>query len=286
MEPDDLRRIEGHFETTKGRKLFLRSWLPAHPERALILVHGFGEHGGRYEEMASWFAGRGFAVYAHDQQGHGRSRGKRGHVDRFDEFLDDAECLISVVAQAHPGLPRVLVGHSMGGLIVTAMACERPVDVIGVAASGPALSLSPDLSRLKLALAGLLSRVAPRMAMSAGLDAQGLSSRPEVVAEYLQDPLVHGQVTAAMGAGMSDTIQRMERAAGNLQVPLLLLHGESDPLCLVEGSRMFHANSELNEGRSAELLTYPGLLHEIFNESGREKIYADLYDWVLRMESE
>ncbi|MDE0884515.1 MAG: lysophospholipase [Myxococcota bacterium] len=284
MGPDNLRRVEGHFEGSRSRELFLRSWLPAHPQRVLVLVHGFGEHGGRYEEMASWFARRGFAVYAHDQQGHGRSPGKRGHVDRFEEFFDDVERLISVVAEKHPGLSRALVGHSMGGLIVTAMACERPVDVDVVAASGPALSLSPDLSPLKLALARLLRRIAPRMAMNAGLNAQGLSTRPEIIEEYLQDPLVHGQVTAAMGAGMSDTIERMERAAGSLSVPLLLLHGESDPLCLVEGSQRFYANSERSEGLRAELLTYPGLMHEIFNEPDREKIYADLYDWVLRME--
>jgi alpha-beta hydrolase superfamily lysophospholipase len=284
MEADDLRRVEGYFDGSRSRQLFLRSWMPAHPERVLILVHGFGEHGGRYEEMASWFARRGFAVYAHDQQGHGRSPGKRGHVDHFEEFFDDVECLISVVAEKHPGLSRVLVGHSMGGLIVTAMACERRVDVGAIVASGPALSLSPDLSPLKLTLASLLRRIAPRMAMNAGLNAQGLSTRPEIIEDYLQDPLVHGQVTAAMGAGMSETIQRMERAVVGLSIPLLLLHGESDPLCQVEGSRRFYADSERSEGLSAELLTYPGLMHEIFNEPEREKVYADLYDWVLRME--
>ena len=285
MEPDYLRRTEDYFEATKGRKLFFRSWLPAEPERAIVFVHGFGEHSGRYEEIAKWFAHRGFAVYAHDQQGHGHSPGKRGHVDRFEEFLDDVECLISTVAEAHPKSARVLVGHSMGGLIVSTLACEREIDVDLVAVSGPALSLSPDLSRFKLFLAGLLKRVAPRLAMDAGLDAKGLSSRTEVIQDYLQDPLVHGQVTAAMGAGMSDTIQRMEGAAGSLRVPMLLLHGESDPLCLVEGSRAFHASLPQGADPGIEIHTYPGLLHEIFNECDREKVYADLHEWILRMES-
>jgi alpha-beta hydrolase superfamily lysophospholipase len=285
MGPEYIRRAEDSFESATGTSLFFRSWQPSHSERVIVLVHGFGEHSGRYEEFASWFARRGFAVYAHDQLGHGHSPGKRGHVDRFDDFLDDVESLIALARRNHPKLPLVLIGHSMGGLIVTSLACTRKPAVNLVVASAPALSLSSDFSPLKLRLARLLRRVVPRLAMSAGLDASGLSSDMGVVQDYVADPLVHGQVTAGMGAAMSDAILLTGRAAGNLAVPMLLLHGESDPLCQVEGSRAFYAGIPQAEKMGSAIRTYPGLLHEIFNEPCREEVYTDLLDWVLRAES-
>ena len=285
MEGEYLRRAEDYFETARGSSLFFRSWQPSLPERVIVLVHGFGEHSGRYEEFASWFCRRGFAVYAHDQQGHGHSPGKRGHVDQFDDFLDDVERLIEVAALEHPNLPRVLIGHSMGGLIVTSLACRRRPSVNFVVASSPALSLAPDISPVKLRMARLLRRIVPRLAMSAGLDASGLSSDANVVRDYLADPLVHGQVTMAMGAGMSDTILRTEGTAGDVEVPMLLLHGESDRLCRVEGSRAFYAGMPQAEQMGSAIRTYPDMLHEIFNEPDREKIFADLLDWLLRVES-
>jgi len=286
MEPADLRRTEGYFEAANGRKLFFRSWQPEPPERAIVLVHGFGEHSGRYESFASWFARKGFAVYALDLQGHGNSPGKRGHVARFGDFLDDVASLNDRVRKEHPGLLRVMIGHSMGGLIVTALASERELHADLLVVSGPALSLSPDISRLKLRLARALRFLIPRLTMKAGLDANGLSRDVKVVRDYLEDPLVHDQMTAAMGAEFSDSILRMEGAPRRIGVPMLLLHGEADPLCRVEGSREFYENLPVEGQPGSEILIYPDFLHEIFNEIGRESVYADLLDWVLRVESQ
>lgn len=286
MKPQNLFCTEGYFEASEGRKLFFRSWRPARPDRLMILVHGFGEHSGRYEEASTYFAGRGFAVYAHDHQGHGRSPGKRGHVNRFEDLLDDVERFIVFAAKAQPFLPRILVGHSMGGLIVAALACERNVDVNLVVVSGAALSLSPEISRLKLISARFLRKLMPRLTMNAGLDPNGLSRDPTVVRDYIADPLVHGRVTASMGAGMFEVIRRVQGKADSLSVPMLLMHGESDPICQVEGSRAFYAAlSHDAPSTGSELRTYPDLLHEIFNEPERSQVYGDLHDWVLRMES-
>ncbi len=285
MEPEYLRRTEDYFEAASGRKLFFRSWQPSDPSRVMVLVHGFGEHSGRYEDTASWFAHQGFAVYAHDQLGHGRSPGKRGHVDQFDDLLDDVECLTKLANRTHPDRLRVLVGHSMGGLIVTALACERQLDVDLVAASGPALVLSPDISRVKLWLASILQRFIPRLAMSAGLDPNALSTDQAVVREYVADPLVHSQITASLAAGMTNAVRRLQGAAANLRLPMLILHGEADPICEVAGSRAFHASSLPDSRSRTELLTYPGLLHEIFNEPDRVRVYSDLLSWIRRMES-
>jgi alpha-beta hydrolase superfamily lysophospholipase len=242
----------------------------------LLLVHGYAEHSGRYEEMAAWFAARSAAVHAYDHRGHGRSDGPRCHVGRFDEFLDDlTEVLASVRAQ-HPGLPVTLVGHSMGGLITLAFLAERQPAVAGAVTSGAALSLGA-VSPLRVALARALRRVLPRLALGSGLDPEGLSRDPEVVRRYLDDPLVHRVMTASLGAEMLAAAPRTAARAGQVAVPLLMLHGADDPLCLAEGSRSFHAGVDT---AGSALRVYPELRHEIFNEPEREAVWQDVQTWL------
>ena len=281
-----VRRTEGRFKAGGGRSLFRRSWLPPDPERVLVLVHGFGEHSGRYEDMAAWLAQRGCAVHAFDQQGHGLSVGRRGHARRFEDLLDDLEAFLERAAGENPGLALVLVGHSMGGLVVAALACEREPAIDLLVTSGAALALPPDLSPVKRALARLLRRVLPRLAMSADLDEDGLSRDPLVVSRYRDDPLVHGQMTASLAAGMMDAVARTAASAERVRVPMLLLHGAVDPLCPPRGSEHFHAQLPHSEVAGSELRTYPKLRHEIFNEPERETVFEDLLDWIRRRAAE
>lgn len=277
---DTIRRIEDCRPASDGADLFQRTWIPVSPSRVLVVVHGFGEHSGRYEEFASWFARRGFAVHAADLRGHGRSSGRRGHAASMEALLDDLAGLQDFVSARYPGLPRILLGHSMGGLLTTAFVCERQPLIDRLVVSGPALSLSPDISRVRMALARLLRRVLPRLTLDVGLDAAGLSRDPEVVRRYLEDPLVHGRISMALAAGMMDAQIRTAASPMSVRVPMLLLHGESDPLCLVEGSRSFFEGLPRESVAGSELRTYPGLKHEIFNEPEREQIYQDLLDWL------
>jgi alpha-beta hydrolase superfamily lysophospholipase len=275
-----LRRTEGHLQGASGRRLFRRAWLPEAPRRVVLIVHGYGEHSGRYEDMAAWLAERGCAVHAYDQQGHGQSFGARGYVEHFDDLLDDAECVLDALAEEHPGLPRVLVGHSMGGLVAASLASAREPGIDLLVTSGAALALSPDLSRLKIALARLFGRLLPRLAMDAGLDVQGLSRDPEVIERYTADPLVHSRMSAALAAGMMEATRRTVAAAGAVRIPVLVLHGGADPLCLPAGSEAFYAGLPRGEVAGSVIRTYPDLKHEIFNEPEREAIYQDVIDWV------
>lgn len=275
-----IRRIEDHFEGAGGRRLFRRSWLPSEPRSALLLVHGFGEHCGRYEEMATWLAERGFAVHAYDHQGHGRSPGPRGHAQRFDDLLDDLEAFVDLVDEAHPDLSRILLGHSMGGLIVTALACERAPAIDLLVTSGPLLERARDFGMPKVLLARLLGRLLPRFGMQAGLDENALSRDPQVVRRYVEDPLVHGRMSAGLAAGILAAIQRTALAAARVRVPMLLLHGEDDRLCPASGSIAFHAKLPHHEVAGSRLHTYPNLRHEIFNEPEREKVWLDLVAWL------
>jgi alpha-beta hydrolase superfamily lysophospholipase len=276
-----IRRVESHLRGAPGGAppplLFRRAWLPPASFGALLLVHGYAEHSGRYEELGSWFAGRGFAVHAYDQRGHGRSEGARCHVDRFDQFLDDLDRVLERVREEHPELPLALVGHSMGGLVVTAFLADRRPAIAAAATSGAALALGSGVSRGRVTAARLLRRLTPRLVLGSGLDPAGLSRDPEVVRRYLEDPLVHRTMSASLGAELLAAIPKAASRAVEVQVPMLLLHGTDDPLCPVEGSRAFHGALQVPGSGIRE---YPGLRHEIFNEPERFEVFGDLDAWL------
>jgi alpha-beta hydrolase superfamily lysophospholipase len=282
VEHPIIRRTESHVAGVHGHTLFRRAWLPERPERVLLVVHGYAEHSGRYEPFGAWFAARGCAVHSYDHQGHGRSTGPRCHVRRFADLLDDLELVLGHVRSEHPERPVFLVGHSMGGLTVAAFAADRRPDVAGAVTSGAALAISEDMSRGRLWASRLLRWIVPRLAMPSGLDANGLSRDPDVVRAYLEDPLVFRTITMALAAELMSAIQRTGDRGGEVRVPMLLLHGEADPICPVDASRSFHAQLDVPESR---LRTYPGLRHEVFNEPEHESVFEDLLEWVREREA-
>jgi acylglycerol lipase len=273
-----IRRTEAQLSGARGEVLFRREWRGPAPARSLLLVHGLAEHSGRYEHFGAWFAERGCAVHAYDLIGHGRSEGARGHLRRFSDFLDDLDAMLQFVRERDPELPIVLVGHSVGGLVVTAFASERGPDVAGIATSGAALMLSSDVSPRTVALANALAPALPRLRLDAKIDPAGLSRSPEVVQAYGEDPLVFSKVTLSFAKSLFGAIRRSASAGSRIRVPMLLLHGEDDPICPVMGSRLLF--SQLEVGRAA-LTTYPGLRHEIFNEPEHEQVFEDLLGWLL-----
>lgn len=277
MERPPIRRSESHATGVRGCALFRRSWLPENPARALLVVHGLGEHSGRYEGFAAWFAERGCAVHAYDHRGHGRSGGPRCHVRRFSDLLDDLDRCLDQIRAEHPDLPIFLVGHSMGGLIVAALAVERGPRVAGAVMSGAALAVDGSLSRARDFAVRGLSAVVPRLSFPAGLDPNGLSRDPEVVRVYLDDPWVHRRLTVSLAAGLASASRRTAAAGARVGIPLLILHGEADPICPVEASRKFHAQVSVPGTR---LHVYPRLRHEIFNEPERATVFRHLLDWI------
>jgi len=248
----------------------------------VVLVHGYAEHSGRYEHVGAWFAKRGCAVHAYDQQGHGRSEGVRGHVKRFADLLDDLEAFLERVRGEHPGLPVFPVGHSMGGLVVAAFARERQPDVTGAVTSGAALAVNGRESRARLVLLRLMRRVAPRLTVERRIDPGALSRDPDVGLAYVSDPLIFQRMTLSLGAEFLDAASRTLGGGADVRIPMLLLHGERDPLCTAVGSRVFF---EQLTSPSCDLRVYPGLRHEIFNEPERETVFADLLDWLRKTSS-
>jgi alpha-beta hydrolase superfamily lysophospholipase len=278
MSESALRRVEAWFSAPDELAIFHRAWLPARePQRVLLLVHGFGEHSGRYDQLAAWFAARGCAVYGYDHRGHGRSGGIRTHVESFDEYLDDLSAIHELVREEHPGLPLTLVGHSMGGLIGLAYLALRKPALRSAVISAPALTPDRAVSPLRLWLARALRSVAPRFAMASGLDLSGLSRDENVLRRYLADPLVVRTMTASLGAEMIATAPRVRANAAAIEVPVLMMHGAADPICIASASEEFAA--QLRAPGSA-LRIYPDLRHEIFNEPERERVFGDAWAWL------
>ncbi len=294
-EPFDLiRRREGQIELARPNapvsdagpafgERYCYAWLPPEPTRVMILIHGYAEHAGRYDEMAMYFAQRGFAVHAFDQAGHGRTKGARGHVDRFDRLMDEVVRFVDLVQLEHPGLPIVLVGHSLGGLVVAGTAVFKKPAVDRIVLSGALLDLGSGggiRQTLSLLVAKLLSVIAPRVGLSAGLQVDGLSRDPEVIRRYEADPYVKDRMSARFAAGMSAMVAGVAAAPAEVERPILILHGAADPIAPPGGSQQFHAGLAPAIASGSALKLYPELRHEIFNEPEREEIWQDILHWL------
>jgi len=274
-----VEHASAQFAAADGQLLTRQVWRPeGEPVAVLAVVHGYGEHGGRYRGLAEALAPKGCAVHVYDLRGHGLSGGRRGHVDRFTDYLDDTAEFLRAVREEQPGVPVHLLGHSLGGLIAVAYVEDRQADVpAGLILSSPFLRLGMPVPPLKLGVVRLLSRVAPRMNIGNTLDPAALSHDREVVRAYGTDPLNHhvasarwaAEVVAAQGAALS--------AAGGIRLPLLVLYADedfiTDPL----------ATRELFERAASADKTarcYEGYYHELFNETGRNAVFADLTAWL------
>lgn len=275
-----IRRTESQVQLSDSGLRYRRSWRPPEIHQAMILVHGYAEHSGRYDEMAMFFARRAFAVHAYDQAGHGRTKGARGHVDRFERLLDELNRFIEIVRLEEPGVPIVLVGHSMGGLVSAATLAFRQPDVDFAVLSGALLQLGSDTPVWKQWAAKLLSPFGGAIGLSAGLDLEALSRDPEVGRRYQDDPFVKDRMSARFAAGMMTMVKRMPTAAPQLNPPLMVLHGAADAISPPEGSQVLHAGLRPEVAEMSALRIYPELRHEIFNEPERAQIWQDMLNWL------
>lgn len=272
---------EGTFRGAGGIELYEQRWLPdAGEARAVVaIVHGFGEHSGRYTNMVDRLVPAGYAVYAFDLRGHGRSPGQRGHVDRWTEYREDVGAFVCHVSEREPGRPLFLLGHSMGGLIVLEYAEQHPEGLRGVIASGPLLA-QPGISPVKLALGRVISRVYPRFSLDTGLDVTAISRDPAVVEAYRKDPLVHGRGTARLSTEIAAAQARTLAGAPTWTLPLLIIHGAADRLAPATGSRAFF--ERVPAGVDKERDEIPDGAHEPHNDTSQRQALDILQGWLDR----
>ncbi|WP_238136838.1 alpha/beta hydrolase [Variovorax sp. JS1663] len=264
--------------TPDGETLALHEW-PLAPGRAaraaVVLVHGIGEHAGRYRHVAARLNDWGFAVRAADHHGHGASTGPRGGLPGVMRLVDDLALVVDDTRRLHTGLPLVLLGHSLGGLVAASFVARavRPVDALVLSSPG----LDPGLSLFQKGLIALLSRVAPTLRVGNGLDDRYLSHDPAVVRAYREDPLCHDRIGARLARFLADEGAVVQAAAPYWQVPTLLVYAGDDRLVKPEGSRRF---ADAAPATVLSATCFPALYHEIFNELDAQPVFDTLARWL------
>lgn len=259
-----------------GTRLFYREWLPPSPRASLLIVHGLGEHSGRYESLAKRLNRKGVGVRAHDHRGHGRSEGARGALNSSADFILDLKLVLDDFARQQGSTP-FLFGHSLGGLIAADFATQNLSTLAGLLLSSPALGL--QLSPVQKLLLQATARLAPGLSLSNGLDVSAISHDGAVVAQYRDDPLNHDRATPRLVQYMLDAIESAQRNAPRLTLPVLLQVAGADRLVVPAGARQFF--EQLPPG-TGTLRWYDDSYHEIFNETveRRERVLTDLSDWL------
>ena len=272
-----MKHDECVLERGARRRLYMQWWRPETASKAvLLIVHGFGEHSGRYQNIVNTLVPRGFAVYSFDNHGHGRSSGKRGHVARWEVFRSDVAAAAARVREKEPGVPFFIMGHSMGGLIVLEYVLHHPQGLSGMIVSGPALS-QEAVSPVMLAAGRVISRIWPSFTMDTKLAASAVSRDAEVVRAYESDPLVHSMGSARLGTEMGKAMKYVLANAHALTLPVLIIHGGADQLVPARTSReLFEKISSQDKTR----LDYPGAYHETHNDLGWEKPVAEIAGWL------
>lgn len=271
---------EGRLIGEDGRQLYWQAWLPEGSEAIAVVViaHGASEHGGRYRYVVERLVPQGFAVYAIDHRGHGRSEGKRAQIDRMAHLVCDLDQLVDRARAEHPGARLFLLGHSMGGCIAIAYALEHQDRLDGLALSAPLAALEAAPLPLRLVARGL-SLVLPDTGVYQ-VSSAGVSRDREEVAAYDADPLNHhGKLPARTVQELADTVARFGADSPRLTLPLLVMIGTADELVPPAGGRLVHDRASSDD---KTLIDYPGYFHEIFNEPAgeRERPLDDLATWL------
>ena len=268
-----------YWTAADGARLALRRASPAGPARAaLILLHGFGDHSGRYGDVAAWFAARGVSVYALDQRGHGRSPGKRGHVSRFAQFLSDVAALRKLVA-GEEAAPQLLLGQSFGGTVALRYLETGPQGVAGAIISSPFLTVAMKVAPWKVLLARLLADIRPSLPVATGLDVGHLSTDPAVGQAAKSDPLYHRVMSPRAYRELRAAQAAVVAEGHHLAVPLLFLFAGDDRIV---GRAAAEAFARALSG-DVTVQVYDGFFHELFNEPQRARVFRDVERWLDRV---
>lgn len=274
-----VRRLGGSITGVGGLRLAWRGHTVADARAALVLVHGLGDHGGRYDEFAARMAGSGISTWVMDLRGHGASEGRRGHVPSFgihlqelDRFRREVEGLTS------QPVPLFLLGQSMGGLIALRYMEEYSGRFRGAVICSPWLATAMPVPRWKSLLAPLMSRLLPTLPFRHGLDPDALSRDPAVAAAYRQDPLAQPYITPRTFAEASHAMGLVLQRSDRIGVPLLFMMGDADRIVDTERTLRF-ARSAV--GPDVTVRLYPDHYHELLLETDRAAIHREIREWIM-----
>ncbi len=270
--PSELR-----ISTADNFELFEQTWTCDNAKGLVIITHGIAEHSGRYDHVAQSLVAGGYTVIGFDLRGHGKSSGKRNYVKSFQDYLNDLQDVLNRARENHGHLPLFLLGHSMGGGIVTLFTIERQPDVKGLVLSGPSVKVSDDISPMLQKVSTFLSALLPKLPVLK-LSSTDISRDPKVIESYDTDPLNYrGGVLARTGAELLGATKTISANSSAINLPILIMHGGNDKLADVSGSEMLYKNVS-SEDKTIKI--YDGLYHEILNEPERDQVKQDMLAWL------
>jgi alpha-beta hydrolase superfamily lysophospholipase len=273
-----MKHFETKWKSSDGLDIFAQGWnSDVSPPRAVVcLVHGIGEHTLRYLNVAEAFTKEGYVLFGADLRGHGRSGGQRGHFPSIEAVLLDIDILLEQAYKRYPGLPLILYGHSLGGILVLHYGLKHKPNVKGVIATGPGLHTALEEQPVKVMAAKVLGSLMPRVSLPSGLDVNAISHNLEVVKLYNNDPLVHNKMSLGFGKIMLNVIRWTLDHSGEFSLPLLLMHGNSDSIAYPSSSIEFAA--PLNE--TCKLVLWNDAYHELHNEPIKEEVFKTMTLWI------
>lgn len=271
-----MPHFEYEWKTRDGLAIYAHGWNPQGKIKAVVcLVHGIGEHSGRYAHVANFLNQSGYALLAFDHRGHGKSEGQRGHFPCIETAMHDLSEHLKQTAKRYPNTPLFLYGHSMGGNLVINFVLRYKPHLTGVIATAPMLKLAFKPSKMKTLIAKCLNRFWPTLPLSNGLNTSNLSRDPEVVRAYDNDPLTHDRVTPCFLKLIQAGEWALEHAS-EFTLPLLIMHGLEDHITSPENSRAFARDA----GDICTLKIWEGLYHEIHNELETEEVLSTIVEWL------
>ncbi len=272
-----MTHSEFELSSFDGLRLYFQCWQTDQSQKGTVcLVHGLGEHSGRYAHWADLLNQAGYNFLAYDLRGHGKSGGQRGHASSFDDYVKDTDILLKEAEDRFPGMPRFLYGHSLGALITTYYVLRRKPQLNGVIVTALSNKTSLQGQKAKVMLSKVLGSIVPKMTIDTGLVPETISKDPELVKRYVNDPLVHHKATVGWGKSTLEAIAWSDQHVGEWTLPVLFMHGEQDQLGYADGSREFASKIK----GDCTLKIWPGMYHEVHNEPEKEQVFAYLLDWL------
>jgi alpha-beta hydrolase superfamily lysophospholipase len=271
----------GSFTGKGGIEIFFQKWVADKAKAVVILVHGLGEHSGRYENLLKSFADKKISVFAIDHRGHGKSDGKKGHIDSFMDYVYDLKLFLEFIKEENKGLPVIIYGHSMGGVVAAKYAMTYPDYLSMLVLSSPAFSSALKVPAWKTAIASFFSSRISSLTLPNGLSASDISHDGDIIAAYENDPLVHNKITVRWVVEFLRAGQECINNAGIIKKPLLVFHGKEDRIADYNASEKFFSSAS---SAVKKLFIFEGLFHETINEtqSERDKVLNDVTGWILR----
>lgn len=278
LDEKELEHKEDRYLTEDGLNVYFQVWRPGSAPKAIIqLVHGFAEHGSRYQNVVSALVPKGFAIYADDHRGHGKSDGDRGFIPRFDSFVQDQRTFTRLIReQEGDRVPLFLLGHSMGSIISIHYASKFPDQFKGIILSGTGTQAGETISKILIWMVRIFSRLRPKGRIDVGLS-EAISRDPTVVEAYKNDPMIFSHITFRLGAEMSSAIAKLPTMISMIKLPILFQCGGADTLITGTEELFCHVTSP-----DKTLKIYNGLYHEVYNEleEDRTRVLSDLEEWL------